>query len=239
MAEGKKGGALKIIIVIIVILLILIVGAGAMIRLDVFGLGTQVVGPVVKDIPVLKLILPEMPEEVKEGSNDTYSFETVEEAVEILKLTEKMLKESDEKAEKISEQLTQLTAEVERLKVFENNQRQFEEDKAAFDIAIVGSSEALDYKMWFETMYPENAARIYGDVIQEVKISEDLEGIFSIYENMKADEAAAILEGMTVTKLDQVAMIVKNISSDQAAEILGAMDPVTAAKITAYLSPEE
>jgi len=239
MAERKKGGALKIIIIIVAVLLVLIISAGALIRFDVFGLGTQVVGPIIKDIPVVNLILPEMPEEVIEGSEGTYSFESIEEAIEILKITEKMLMESDEKAEKISEQLTQLTAEVERLKVFENNQRQFEEDKAAFDLAIATSSEALDYKVWFETMYPENAARIYGDVIQEVKISEDLQGIFSIYQNMKSDEAAAILEGMSVTKLDQVATIIKNVSSDQGAKILGAMDPTTAAKITAYLSPEE
>lgn len=225
------------IIVFIVIVLILVVGVGAMIRFDVFGLGTQIVGPYIKDVPVLNLILPEMPEE--EGATEAYNFQTVEEAVEILKLTEKMLKESGEEAEKISEQLTQLTAEVERLKVFEDNQLQFEADKAAFDQAIADAADPVDYKEWFETIYPENAADIYGEVIQDVAVSEDYQGVISIYEAMKPDAAASILEGMATTKLADVTDILKALQPDQSASILSAMDPTTAAKITTFMSPEE
>ena len=238
MAEGKKGGALRIIIVLIVVLLILIIGAGAMIRFDVFGLGSNVVGPVIKDVPVLNMILPEMPEEVEGDGIEAYNFETMEEAVEILKLTEKMLKESGEEAEKLSEQLNQLTAEVERLKVFENNQLQFEEDKADFDALVATTPEGIVYKDWFEKMYPENAARIYEQVAGEVAISEEMKGVINIYEDMKADEAATILESLAVTKLDQVTTIIKALSSEQAAKILGAMDASTAGKITTYMSPQ-
>jgi len=238
MAEGKKGGALRIIIVLVVVVLILIIGAGAMIKFDVFGLGTGVVGPVLKDVPVLNMILPEMPEEVAGDGTEAYNFETIDEAVEILKLTEKMLMESGQEAEKLSEQLNQLTAEVERLKVFENNQRQFEQDKTDFDALVATTPEGIVYKDWFEKIYPENAARLYEQVVGDVAVSDEMKAVIDIYENMKADEAATILESLAVTKLDQVTTIIKSLSSEQAAKILGAMEASTAGKITTYMSPQ-
>lgn len=224
--------------VVILIMLILAIGAGVLIRLDVRGLGTGVVGPYIKDVPVLNLVLPEMPVETLE-EDEGYTFVTVKEAVEILKLTEKMLKESNEKADELNEQLAQLTAEVERLKVFEHNQLQFESDKAAFDQMLASSAADLDYKEWFETIYPENAAEIYSEVIQDVALSREQQDLINIYENMKATNAADVLEEMAVTKLNQVAMIISGVSDEQAAKVLAAMEPATAARITTYLSPEQ
>ncbi len=237
MAGGNKGKVIRSIIVFFVVLLVLIVGVGAMIRFDVLGMGTKYLGPYIQNVPILSMILPEMP--VEEGADDTYNFETVEEAVEILQITEKMLKESDEKAEELSEQLEQLTAEVTRLSVFEANQLQFEEDKAAFDALIASSSDPVDFTEWFESMYPKNAADIYADVVGEVVISQELKDLVGLYENMKPSQAAAILESMATTRLAQTTQIIKNLSSDQGADILGAMDADTAAKITTYLYPEE
>lgn len=234
-----NGGFVKIIVLIIVILLILIVGAGAMIKFDVFSLGTQVVGPAIKDVPLLNMILPEMPEELSEADMASYNFETVEEAVEVLKITENMLKESAEEAEKISEQLTQLTAEVERLKVFEGNQLQFEADQKTFDDLVASNAEAIVFEDWFEKMNPENAAEIYAQVIEEVKYDEDLKGLVDIYQSMKPAQAASILEDMTITQLDLVSKIIKNLSADQSADILGGMEAATAAKITTYISPQK
>lgn len=103
------------------------------------------------NVPVLNMILPEMPEEVVDGEAEaTYNFETVEEAIEILKITEKMLKEKGSEAEILSEQIVQLSAEVERLKIFENNQLQFQQDKEDFDTLIADSADNMDYKVWFE-----------------------------------------------------------------------------------------
>jgi flagellar motility protein MotE (MotC chaperone) len=184
------------------------------------------------------MILPEMPEETEEDTA-TYNFETVEEAIEVLKITENMLKESGQEAEKLSEQITQLTAEVDRLKVFEGNQLQFEADKQTFDNLVASNAEAIVFKDWFEKMNPQNAADIYAQVIEEVKYDEDLKGLVNIYQSMKPAQAAGILEDMTVTQLDLVASIIKNLSADQSADVLGAMEPATAAKITTYLSPQQ
>lgn len=83
---------MKVVMGIVVSLLVLVIGFVALIRFDVAGLGgTEVIGPSLVNVPVLNMILPEMPEEVVDGgeAEATYNFETVEEAIEILKITEK------------------------------------------------------------------------------------------------------------------------------------------------------
>lgn len=230
---------MKVAVGIFTTILVLLIGFAAVIRFDVAGLGTQVIGPSLVDVPVVNMILPEMPEEEVEGDVADYNFETVEEAVEILKITEKMLKESDDQAEILSEQITQLTAEVERLKIFEDGQVQFEKDKADFDALIAEASTAIDFKKWYETISPENAADIYSEVIQEVAYDEEMQGLINIYQSMKPAQAAAAIEEMSVTKMDQVATIIRGVNADQAADIMGNLQAETAAKITSYIYPQE
>lgn len=235
-SEDRENNIMKIVGGILVGLLVLAIALAALIKFDVGGLGTTVIGPVIKDVPVLNMILPEMPE-ISEEDVEAYNFETVEEAVEILKITEKMLMEKSEEAENIGEQLSDLTAEVERLRIFEANQVQFQEDKAQFDELLATTPAAIVYTEWFEKMYPENAVALYESMIGEVVFDETLKETVDIYQNMKPAQAAPVLESMSVTQMDQVAAIIKGVSPDQAAKIMGLMEPRTAARITSYIYP--
>ncbi len=236
-SEDRENNIMKIVGGILVGLLVLAIALAALIKFDVGGLGTTVIGPVIKDVPVLNMILPEMPE-ISEEDVEAYNFETVEEAVEILKITEKMLMEKSEEAENIGEQLSDLIAEVERLRIFEANQVQFQEDKAQFDELLATTPAAIVYTEWFEKMYPENAVALYESMIGEVVFDETLKETVDIYQNMKPAQAAPVLESMSVTQMDQVAAIIKGVSPDQAAKIMGLMEPRTAARITSYIYPE-
>jgi flagellar basal body-associated protein FliL len=124
----KKGGLVKILLIVLVALLILMGVMIALLKFDVFGLGTKVIGPNIVGIPGASLILPEMPveEEIVDGE-ENLSYQSLEEAGEILKVTENLLKEKEEEAEKLIEQINQLEKENERLKVFETNFVEFEE----------------------------------------------------------------------------------------------------------------
>ena len=238
-SENEKNNIVKIIGGILVGLLVLAIAFAALVKFDVGGLGTTVIGPRIKDVPILNLILPEMPEEItSEEDIEAYNFATVEEAVEILKITEKMLMEKSEEAENISEQLSALTAEVERLRIFEANQVQFQEDKAQFDELLATTPAAIEYTEWFEKMYPENAVALYESMIGSVIFDETLKETVDIYQNMKPAQAAPVLESMSITRMDQVAAIIKGVSPDQAAKIMGLMEPRTAARITSYIYPE-
>lgn len=238
--EKKKGGVGKFIAGFFVILILLVAGFVALLKFDVAGLGTEVIGPQIQDIPFASLILPEMPEEeVVEGEEATTTYETLEQAVEILKVTENLLKEKEEEAEKLNEQLNQLQAEIERLEEFEDGYLEFEADKAAFDQYIVDGTDSSAFASWFESMYPENAASIYEEVVGQQALDEELKSQVARFGEMKADAAAAILTEMAVTRLEMVATIIKHLDADKAADIQGAMDPSLASRIEVYLHPEQ
>lgn len=238
--KKKKGGFLKIIIIFFVVLLLLVAGFIALLKFDVAKLGTEVIGPSIKDIPGATLILPEMPEEeVLEEGEEVIGYETIEQAVEILKVTENLLKEKEEEAEKLIEQIDQLEAENTRLKIFEANFTDFEADKEAFDSYIVAETDSSTFATWYETMYPDNAASIYAEVVKDQAISDELNDLVQTYGEMKPAQAAAILSEMSGTRLEMVATIIKHLENDASADILGAMDTALASRVTAYLYPEE
>ncbi len=237
--DKKKGGIVRIIIIFLIILVVLIGGFIALLKLDVAGLGTKIIGPSIKDIPGASLILPEMPEEEIIEGEESNTYETLDQAVEILKVTENLLKEKEEEAEKLNEQIVKLQLEIERLKEFETSYLQFETDKANFDQMIVVGTDSNAFSKWYETMNPDNAAKIYADVIGQQSLAEELKDQIDTFSEMKPDEAAAILSETAVTRLEMVATIIKHLEAGDAAKILGAMDSKLASRITVYLHPEE
>lgn len=241
--EKKKGGLGKVIAIFFVILILLVAGFVAALKFDVAGLGTEIIGPQIKDIPFASIILPEMPEEEvfegEEGAGDTVQYETLEQAVEILKVTENLLKEKEEEAEKLNEQLNQQQEEIDRLKEIEDQYLQFEADKAAFDQAIVDGTDSSAFATWYESMYPDNAAAIYATVIGEQADEAAIKAQAARMADMKPDAAAAILTETAVTRLEMVATIIEYLDPDTAGDILGAMDPSLASRILVYLHPEQ
>ncbi len=238
--KRKGGGIIKVLLVFLIILILLVGGFIALIKFDVASLGTQVIGPRIQNMPGASLILPEMPQETIDGEGDgAQAYESIDQVVEILKVTENLLKEKEQEAETLNEQIAQLEEENKRLQVFEENYTSFEEDKKAFDNLIVDKTDPEAFSKWYESMNPENAATIYSQVVQEQALSQELDNLVLTYQNMKPAAAAAILEEMSTTRLEMVASIIQNLEQEQAGKILGAMDTTIAARITAYLYPEQ
>lgn len=236
----KNGGIGKFFLIFFVIIIVLIIGFIALLKFDVAGLGTEVIGPKLVGVPGASLILPEMPEEeVAEGEDTTVKYETLEQAVEIIKVTENLLKEKEEEAETLSEQITKLEQENARLKVFEDNYLQFESDKDAFDAFIASNSDSKDYSVWYETMNPDNAAKLYSELKSEEIEEAEIKILADTYNEMKAENAAAVLSEMSTTRIEMVATIIKHLDADQRAKIVGAMETGLASRITTYLYPEE
>mgnify|MGYP007067313021 FL=1 len=73
------------------------------------------------------------------------------------------------------DQIAQLKAEVERLKVYEDNQENFLKQKEEFDREVVFTDNAPDieeYKKWYEQISPDNAAQIYKEVCEKIQYSQ-------------------------------------------------------------------
>lgn len=236
--DGKKKGKLITSLIAVFIVLIWIAIFALLIKLDVGGFGSSVLRPILKDVPVINAILPAASDaEVSSESGTTYKS-LAEAITRINELEDEIAiykKNSDANAETIST----LTAEVERLKTYEDNQTYFEELKKKFDEEVVYTENAPDittYKAWYEEMYPENADEIYRQVTEQLAMDQVVTDLGTYYAAMKPSAAATIFQEMT-GDLEKVASILSTMKPAVAGEILAAMDSTLAAKLTLLIYP--
>ena len=237
---GKKKGKGTTAIIAAFIVVIWIAIFALLVKLDVGGFGSSVLYPVLKDVPVLNKILPNVSDNsLSSNSGDTYS--TLQEAIDRINELENSIavykKNSDENAQTISN----LTAEVERLKTYEANQTAFETLKKRFDNEVVYTDNAPDineYKSWYEQMDADNAAEIYRQVLEQLQMDEVIQNLADYYASMKPANAAAVFEEMT-GDLEKVAKILSCMKKDKAGDILSAMNSTLAAKLTLLIYPKE
>lgn len=234
-SENEKGIGTKITVAVIVLMVILVwlVVFALLIKLDVNGLGSSVLRPLIKDIPVVNKILPDVSEEQLAYENN-YPYSSLEEAIakikELEKENETLTKEGTSSAKKVKEQ----AAEIERLKVYEDNQKAFDEKVKEFDEKVVFADQAPsieEYKKYYESIDPTNAEEIYRQVVEQLQYSNAIKEKADIYKKMKPDAAAKILETMTAD-IDTVAQMLLSMNASQSSAILAAMDTTAAAKIT-------
>lgn len=235
--SGKKGGKMMTAIFAVVIVIIWIAIFALLIKLDVGGFGSTVLYPVLKNVPVLNLILPDTDGAESSDSGDTYN--TLQEAIDRINELENELAIYKQNANDNAEQVSILTAEVARLKAYEDNQAYFEEIKKKFDREVVYADKApdiIEYRDWYEEMYPENAEIVYRQVLEQLAMEQEVQDLADYYASMKPAAAAAIFEEMT-GDLEKVASILTCMKKDQAGAILAAMDSTLAAKVTLLIYP--
>lgn len=235
--NGKKGGKMMTAIFAVVIVIIWIAIFVLLIKLDVGGFGSTVLYPVLKNVPVLNLILPDTDGAESSESGDTYN--TLQDAIDRINELENELEIYKQNANDNAEQVSILTAEVARLKAYEDNQAYFEEIKKKFDREVVYADKApdiIEYRDWYEEMYPENAEIVYRQVLEQLAMEQEVQDLADYYASMKPAAAAAIFEEMT-GDLEKVASILTCMKKDQAGAILAAMDSTLAAKVTLLIYP--
>ncbi|MBQ2801645.1 MAG: hypothetical protein IJF03_09655 [Lachnospiraceae bacterium] len=226
------------VVVTIAIVIIWLAVFAILIKWDVGHFGSTVLYPVLKDVPVINMILPEV-EESTEETDGQYGYATLAEAVAEIKRLENELEESKTANSADDEVVQELSAEIERLKKFEQNQVQFEKTKTQFYEDVVFSDNAPDianYQQYYELIEPEQAAELYKQVVQQETYDAQVEEYAKAYGEMKPAQAAGIFEAMT-DDLQLAASILENIDATQRGKILGAMDPEVAARITKVMEP--
>lgn len=236
--EKKGGGLIGAIIAVIIVVIWLLVFA-LLIKMDIGGFGTNVMRPLIKDIPVLNSILPNVSDD-DVAAETGYRYKTLYDAIERIKVLESEAALKDEQLAQNAETIADLQSEIARLKVFEENQLVYEALKKKFDEEVVFTDNAPDieeYKSWYEEIYPENAAELYVKVLERLDYSKKVKDWAATYAKMDSEAAAAILSEMT-GDLDLVTQILLNLNATKRAEILAAMDPVFAAKLTHVMYPE-
>lgn len=225
---GSKIGTIVLIIIIVVVWLAIF---ALLIKMDVGGMGTKL-RPLIKDVPVLNLILPEVDDETL-ISEKNYPYKNIDEAVEVIKRLETELDEMKNNADASAKRIIELQNEVARLKKFEDDQAAFEERVKRFDEKVVFNSNAPDieeYKKFYEEINPENAEEIYRQVIEQLAYDNMIKEKADLIKNMKPAQAASALEEMTAD-LEYTCKILLSMKPTEATPIMDKMDPLFVARL--------
>lgn len=236
--DESDTGPVSVVLVTIIIILVWIAILCLLIRLDVLGFGTNVMTPLLKNVPVVNKILPEAETTADEGGYGGYA--TIQDAVNQIKVLELQLEAVNSESSADGTTIQQLEAEIARLKTFENNQLEFQKIKNEFYEEVVYAENgpgADEYAKYYETMDPATAEALYKEVIKQQQETREVEDYAAAYSEMKPKEAAAIFESMT-DNLDLVARILSVMTAEDRGAILGVMDSEVAAKITKIMDPK-
>lgn len=230
------GGKLVIVFVTILIVAVWLAIFALLIKWDVGGFGSSVLYPLLKDVPYVNKILPEVNDPNKD---DPYAYESIDDAVAQIKKLEKQLAKAKESSGDSDETINELQDEVARLKVYEQEQADFEEIRTKFYEEVVFGDKAPDieeYKTFYESIDPENAEQLYKQVVSQIQEDEEVADYVKAYSEMKPKAAASIMESMT-DDLELVAKILSNMKADKRGDILAAMSPDVAASVTKLMEP--
>ena len=238
--EQIDGSSASVVIVTLFIILIWLGILVLLVKMDVGGFGSNVLTPILKDVPVINKILPsESTTETTKNEEAYGGYNSLKDAVEQIKTLEKQLDQAQSTNATYAEQIDTLKTEVQRLKTFEDNQVEFQKIKEQFYEEVVYAENgpgADEYRQYYEEMDPTTAEALYKQVIQTEAADKQMQEYANTFSNMQASEAAAILGNMT-DNLDQAASILKNLDVSTRGAILGAMDSAIAARIVKIMDP--
>ena len=237
--EQIEGTNASVVVVTIFIIIIWLGILCLLVKMDVGGFGSNVLTPMLKDIPIVNKILPTESgtESTKDNSYGGYS--SIREAVDQITELEKKIEQLQNTNTAYAEQIEALKAETERLATFEKKQVEFQRIKEQFYEEVVYAENgpgAEAYREYYEEMDPTTADALYKQVIQEEAVNSKMKDYVATYSNMDAAKAASILGAMT-DNLDLAAEILSSLPAATRGAIMGEMDPAVAARITRIMNP--
>ena len=238
--DGDDVGGVSVFLVTVVIVIIWVAILCLLIKLDVGGFGSGVLAPILKDVPVVNMILPADNTMTVDEEESYGGYTSLREAVDCIRELELQLEAAQSASSVDSEELAELRAENERLRTFEDAQVEFERIKTEFYEEVVYAENgpgAEEYQKYYQTMDPTTAEYLYKQVVQQVQADKEIQDYAQAYSEMKPKQAAAIFEEMT-DDLDLAAKILNQMSAEDRGNVLGAMDAEIAARLTRIMDPD-
>lgn len=232
-------GGIPVFLVTAVIVLVWLAILCVLIKLDVGGVGSNILKPILKDVPVVNKILPT--EHPRTEEDEIYSsYTSVNDAVDKIRELERELQVVQEENLAYENEISSLREEIDRLRNFETDQLEFEQLKNQFYEEVVYSEKGpgpKEYEKYYKAMDPATAEYLYQQVVREEAVSTEIQDYVNAYSDMKPKDAAAIFDTMT-SDLDLVAKILGAMSADDRGDILAAMNEENAARLTKIMDPD-
>lgn len=240
----QEGSSLPIFFTTVAIICIWLAILCVLIKLDVGGFGSNVLTPVLKDVPVVNKILPTPKtagNSVSDSDGGEYAgYSSIQEAIEQIKVLELQLEQADLKADTLEAENKELQDEIVRLRTFEESQVEFERIKTQFYEEVIYADNGPgveEYQKYYEAIDPATAEFLYKQVVGQLEESKEVQDYAQAYSEMKPKQAAGIFEAMT-NNLDLAARILKEMDAESRGDILGVMDSGIAAKLTKIMEPD-
>ncbi len=239
--EGETtGGGISMFFVTIFIILIWLAILAILVKLDVGGFGSNVLAPIIKDIPVINKILPGDGVTETDDLEAYYGYTSLTDAVDRIRALELELTSARSANEAYVSDIETLKAEVQRLKTFEDQQVEFQRIKTEFYEEVVYATKgpgAEEYRKYYEEMDPATAEYLYQQVVQLQAVEGQMNEYAAAYAAMEPAKAAGIFNTMG-NSLELVGKILWSMSSAQRGLIMQAMDPTIAAQVTRLMDPQ-
>lgn len=238
--ENDAGGGIPGFLITIIIILVWLAILALLIKLDVGGFGSNVLKPLLQDVPVIKYILPG---EQRTESNEpgTYGgYSSLKEAVDYLNVVTLELEHEQKVNKNLTDEVTELQNEIKRLSEFEARMVEFEREYEQFYQEVIYSDKgpgASEYKKFFENIDPTTAAALYKQVVLQLEEDAIYKEYVAKYSAMKPKAAAAIFN--EADDLNLVARILEAMDSDTSGNILAAMETEKAWKLTKIMEPDD
>ena len=239
LAEDEEGGGVATFFITLFIVALWLVVIGVVIKMDVGGFGSSVLTPILKDVPVVKRILPgNSLTETKDG--ESYGgYTSLRDAVDTIESLEKQLEQVQNENKTKDADLNTLKAEVLRLQPFEEKQVEFQRIRTEFYEEVIYAENGPgveEYQKYYESMDPTTAEYLYKQVIAQQQADQKILDYAATYSQMKPKAAAQVFENMT-GDLQLVADILNAMSAESRANIMNNLSPEVAAKLTKIMKP--
>lgn len=209
-----------------IIIFALIIGSlVAILGFNVGNIRDKYLRPGLERIPIIRNLLPPIEESEEPVEQDN-------------KNQNEFIQDQEDTIKSLTKEINDLNTEIKRLKEFEANQLKFKEEKEQFD-KMIALNDPKAYSIFYEKIAPENADKLYKEVINKNINDKKFKEYIKTFENMKKDAAAKILEELILTDMDLVITILENLSSEKRSEVLSKMDSTNAATVTKLLSPQQ
>ena len=237
--QETVGGKLIVAVATIVIIAIWLGILALLVMLDVGGFGSTVLYPILKDVPYVNKILPEV--RADEAENEDYPYTTLEEAIARIQELEGELDSVQQANKDGGSQIEELQSQVRKLQKYRDNEAEFEALRQEFYEEVVFGDKAPDiaeYQKFYAAINPDNAEVLYKEVVEQQEYDSKVDDYVKTYSSIKAKEAAAIFNSMT-DNLSLVKRILEKMSASSRGDILAAMNQDTAAKLTEMLEPSK
>lgn len=241
-ALGDEGGngfvtfAATLFIIILWLAVICVI-----VKLDIGGFGSSVLRPILKDVPVVKLILPGTYVVDTDDPEEYGGFSSMEEAVDYIKQLELEIERIQTASNSKDSDLETLRAEVERLRAFESAQVEFQRIQGEFYDEVVYSDKgpgAEEYRKWYEEMNPATAESIYRQVVAQQEESTQFAAYVDTFAKMKPKSAAQGLEELLGSDIKLAGRILQALSTDDRAAIMDQMSAESVARLAKIMDPE-